>query len=221
MGDRSGDCVDARLDDRLDARRALSHALRPFVDGTARGMSSWVMTERRVAATARDAAVAILPLLGTPARSAQRVRQLIIPVLTCGWTTFEALYEETLSALLALPQAVPGVPDPAWDHDLVAPAADTGDDWQVHGARWTPGPLNAETVGPSGTVGWLVLSERRRAVVAADGRPVRTRAQCHCAPVHRHERGAVPFELVTFGRHGAILDVRTGVTCSHCRAPVW
>jgi hypothetical protein len=36
----------------------------------------------------------------------------------------------------------------------------------------------------------------------------------------RRERGEVGFELVTFGRARNILDVRIGVACTICRAPV-
>lgn len=209
--------------DRIESmpdRREVSRVLRPYVDGTARGMSSWVMTERRIAATARDAAIAVLPLLGTPARSAHRVRGLIVPTLTCGWSTFESVYEDALTKLLGLPPAIPGVVDPPWDAGL-APAAAVRRDWGERGAAWTPGPLDAETtVGPSGTIGRLVHADRRRALVVADGRLVRTNAQCRCDPVRRRERGESPFELVTFRRDGTILDVRTGLTCALCRAPV-
>jgi hypothetical protein len=182
-------------------------------------MSSWVMTEKRVAATARDAARAILPLLGTPAPSEHRVRGLIVPTLTCGWTTFDAVYEEALTRLLALPPAIPGVDDPSWDAGLEPPRRPV-QDWNDSGATWTPGPPDAEMVGPSGTVGRLVQSDRRRALIVGDGRQVRIRAHCHCAPVERRERGEVPFELVTFRRDGSILEVRAGMTCVLCRALV-
>ena len=58
--------------DLADRRRLVARALRPFVEGTAPGMSSWLLTVTRVAATARDAAEAVLPLLGAPARSPHR-----------------------------------------------------------------------------------------------------------------------------------------------------
>src|SRR5512138_2688905 len=104
------------------ARRALvARALRPFVDGTAPGMASSLLIEARVAATARDAAEAVLPLLGTPARSAHRVRGLIVPALVCGWNELDAVFERVVDKLLALPPAHPDVVDPAWDAQLEAP----------------------------------------------------------------------------------------------------
>lgn len=204
----------------MSNREQLSRVLRPFVDGTARGMSSWVMTERRVAATARDAAAAILPLLGSPARSAERVRRLIEPTLVCPWSTFDEVYEEAIDGLLALPPAIPDVEDPAWDARLEPPRA-TPPDWNVTGSTWSPGVADGEpVVGPSGTVGRLVQSDGRRALIVGDGRRVRIRARCHCSPAHRRERGEVPFELVTFRRDGSIVEVRVGVSCVLCRALV-
>src|SRR4051812_26413789 len=105
------------LDDQA-LRRALTRTLRPFVDGTAAGISSSVMTQSRVAATARDAAVAVLPLLGAPAPSAHRVRASILPALVCSWTELDTVFEETLDRLITLPSAIAGVPDPAWDAGL-------------------------------------------------------------------------------------------------------
>src|SRR3954470_2079838 len=105
------------LDDAA-LRRALARTLRPFVDGTAAGISSSVVMQARGAATARDAAIAVLPLLGTPAPSAHRVRASILPALVCSWTELDAVFEETLDRLIALPAAVAGVPDPAWDAGL-------------------------------------------------------------------------------------------------------
>src|SRR5258705_1815644 len=102
-------------------RRALARTLRPFVDGTAAGISSSVMTQARVAATARDAAAAVLPLLGAPAPSAHRVRASILPALVCSWTELDAVFEETLDRLMALPAALAGVADPAWDVGLPTP----------------------------------------------------------------------------------------------------
>jgi hypothetical protein len=206
--------------DPASVRRAVSRALRPFVDGTAKGMSSWVMTEARIAATARDAAKAVLPLLGTPPRSAHRVRGLIVPVLACSWTELEEVYEETLTKLVALPPAIPDVPDPEWDVGLEKPRV-VGRDWNAHGAKWTVTQREGETAtGPSGTTGRLVQLDRRHALIVEDGRPVRTRARCTCSPKQRRERGEVAFELATFGRGRSILEVRVGTVCVRCRAVV-
>jgi hypothetical protein len=201
-------------------RRAVSRVLRPFVDGTAKGMSSWVMTETRIAATARDAARAILPLLGSPPRSAHRVRGLIVPVLTCGWAELETVYEETLTKLVALPPAIPDVPDPEWDDGIEKPRV-VGRDWNAHGSKWTVAQLEGETAtGPSGTVGRLVRSDRRHALIVEDGRSVRTHARCNCSLKQRREHGEVAFEFVTFGRGRSILEVRVGTACVRCRAAV-
>jgi hypothetical protein len=201
-------------------RREVSRVLRPFVEGTAKGMSDWVMTEARVARTARDAADAILPLLGAPARSAHRVRGLIVPVLTCSWTELDEVYEQALTKLVALPPAVPDVVDPAWDSNLMRPRV-VGRHWNAHGAPWSPIEVEGgKVVGPSGTSGRLVRSDRRHALVVEDGRPVRTNARCTCAPRLRRERGEVGFELVTFGRARSVLEVRVGMACTICRAPV-
>ncbi|MEO6528819.1 MAG: hypothetical protein ABIP93_19535 [Gemmatimonadaceae bacterium] len=206
--------------DKAALRQELSRVLRPFVDGTAMGMSSWVMTESRVALTARDAARAVLPLLGAPARSAHRVRGLIMPALICSWGDLDAVFEETLTKLLALPPAVPDVPDPEWDRDLDEPRA-ARPDWNVHGSTWTPSSQDGETVtGPSGTVGRLTRSDRRHALIVEDGRSVRTRARCDCSHKQRRERGEVAFEQVTFGRAHTILEVRVGMVCTLCRAVV-
>lgn len=203
-----------------ELRREVSRVLRPFVEGTAKGMSDWVMTESRVARTARDAAEAILPLLGSPARSAHRVRGLIVPVLTCSWMELDAVYDSTLTKLLALPPAVPDVDDPAWDADLTGPRV-VARHWNAHGSKWSPTEgEGGKVVGPSGTSGRLIRSDRRHALVVEDGRPVRTNAACTCEPKLRRERGEVGFELVTFGRGRAILEVRVGVACTVCRAPV-
>jgi hypothetical protein len=203
-----------------ELRREVSRVLRPFVEGTAKGMNDSVMTEARVARTARDAAEAILPLLGTPPRSAHRVRGLIVPALTCSWPELDAVYEETLTKLLALPPAVPDVDDPAWDANLMGPRV-VGRHWNAHGSKWSADVgEDGNVVGPSGTVGKLVRSDRRHALIVEDGRPVRTSAVCTCVPRLRRERGEVGFELVTFGRGRTILEVRVGVTCTICRAPV-
>jgi hypothetical protein len=207
--------------DPNEIRREVSRVLRPFVEGTAKGMSDWVMTEARVARTARDAAEAIVPLLGSPARSAHRVRGLVVPVLTCSWTELDEVYEAALDQLLALPPAVPGVADPAWDRDLSGPRVAARDDWDVHGSTWSAGTSEGgSVVGPSGTTGRLVRSDARHALIVEDGRNVRTRAKCTCPPQRRRERGEVGFELVTFGRGRKILEVKVGMTCGSCRAVV-
>jgi hypothetical protein len=203
-----------------ELRREVSRVLRPFIEGTAKGMSDWVMTEARVARTARDAAEAILPLLGSPPRSAHRVRGLIVPALTCSWPELDQVYDATLDKLLALPPAVPDVDDPAWDANLTGPRV-VGRHWNAHGSKWSAVPdAEGNVAGPSGTMGKLVRSDRRHALIVEDGRPVRTNAVCTCVPKLRRERGEVGFELVTFGRGRTILEVRVGVTCTICRAPV-
>src|SRR4051812_14405758 len=166
------------LIDPDELRREVSRVLRPFVEGTAKGMSDWVMTEARVARTARDAAEAILPLLGSPARSAHRVRGLIVPALTCSWTELDAVYEATLTKLLALPPAVPDVDDPSWDANLSGPRV-VARHWNAHGSKWSADTVEGgNVVGPSGTTGKLVRSDRRHALIVEDGRPVRTSAVC-------------------------------------------
>ncbi len=203
-----------------DLRRHVSLLLRPFVEGTVKGVSHWMMTEARVARTARDAAEAILPLLGTPARSAHRVRGLIVPALTCSWTELEAVYEEMLTKLLALPVAVPGVVDPTWDANLMGPRV-MARHWNAHGSAWSAeADESGIVVGPCGTSGRLLRPDRRHALIVEDGRAVRTNALCTCVPRLRRERGEVGFELITFGRGGSILEARVGVTCAICRAPV-
>jgi hypothetical protein len=148
------------------------------------------------------------------------VRGLIVPVLTCTWTELEEVYEETLTKLVALPPAIPDVPDPEWDVGLEKPRV-VGRDWNAHGATWTVTEREGETAtGPSGTTGRLVQLDRRHALIVEDGRPVRTRAHCTCTPKQRRERGEVAFELVTFGRARSILEVRVGAVCVRCRAVV-
>jgi hypothetical protein len=217
------------LDDAA-LRRALSRTLRPYVDGTAAGISSSVMTQARVAATARDAAVAVLPLLGTPAPSAHRVRASILPALVCSWTELDAVFEETLDRLIALPPALAGVPDPAWDAGLPpaprnggrAHAAERADasDGEVQ-RTWSTTAREGDVVtGPAGTTGTLVRADRKLALIVEDGRSVRTYGRCACDPLRRRERGEVAFELITFGRRRAVLDVRAGHACALCRAPI-
>jgi len=164
------------LDDAA-LRRALARTLRPFVDGTAAGISSSVMTQARVAATARDAAVAVLPLLGTPAPSAHRVRASILPALVCSWTELDAVFEETLDRLVALPPALAGVTDPAWDAGR-PPAPRNGARVTERAPSdvgtqrtWSTTAREGETVtGPAGTTGVLVSADRKRALIVEDGR---------------------------------------------------
>jgi hypothetical protein len=214
------------LDDAA-LRRALSRTLRPFVDGTAAGIASSVMTQARVAATARDAAVAVLPLLGTPAPSAHRVRASILPALVCSWTELDAVFEETLDRLIALPPALAGVPDPAWDAGL-PPAPRTASRSVEHAPSngevqrtWSTTAREGDIVtGPAGTTGTLIRADRRVALIVEDARSVRTHGKCACDPMRRRERGEVAFELVSFGRRKAVLDVRAGHACALCRAPI-
>jgi hypothetical protein len=214
------------LDDAA-LRRALARTLRPFVDGTAAGISSSVMTQARVAATARDAAVAVLPLLGTPAPSAHRVRASILPALVCSWTELDPVFEATLDRLIALPPAIAGVPDPAWDAGL-PPAPRSGARAAERATRdepvertWSTTAREGDVVtGPAGTTGTLVRADRKAALIVEDARSVRTHGKCACDPLRRRERGEVAFELITFGRRRAVLDVRAGHACALCRAPI-
>jgi len=215
------------LDDAA-LRRALARTLRPFVDGTAAGISSSVMTQARVAATARDAAVAVLPLLGSPAPSAHRVRASILPALVCSWTELDAVFEETLDRLVALPPALAGVADPAWDAGLptprstarTAPRPERESESDVK-RTWSTTAREGDVVtGPAGTTGVLVRADRKLALIVEDGRSVRTYGKCACDPLSRRERGEVAFELITFGRRRAVLDVRAGHACALCRAPI-
>jgi hypothetical protein len=213
------------LDDAA-LRRALARTLRPFVDGTAAGIASSVMTQARVAATARDAAVAVLPLLGTPAPSAHRVRASILPALVCSWTELDAVFEETLDRLVALPPALAGVADPAWDAGLPTPRSSTRTAPRAESESdvkrtWPTTAREGDVVtGPAGTTGTLVRSDRKLALIVEDGRSVRTYGRCACDPLRRRERGEVAFELISFGRRRAVLDVRAGHACALCRAPI-
>jgi hypothetical protein len=209
--------------DRAARRDLVARALRPFVDGTVPGMASSQITESRVAATARDAAEAVLPLLGSPARSAHRVRGLIVPALVCGWPELDEVFERVVDKLLALPPAHPDVIEPAWDEQLAAepkkPAETSVDTSGV--SAWTPQSRELDTVvGPAGTVGVLIRSDRRHAVIVEDGRPVRTHSRCECDPARRRGRAEVAYERISFGRGRRILDVRAGRACPLCRAPV-
>ncbi|HKH94666.1 MAG TPA: hypothetical protein VKA54_22860 [Gemmatimonadaceae bacterium] len=206
--------------DLADRRRLVARALRPFVEGTAPGMSSWLLTEARVAATARDAAEAVLPLLGVPARSPHRVRGLIVPAIVCGWAELDEVFEQVLDKLLALPPALPDVAEPSWDDQLPEPRA-TRSEPASDVPAWTPDSRDGDiVVGPAGTTGTLVRVDRRHALIVEDGRPVRSHSRCDCDPARRRGRAEVAYERITFGRGRRILDVRAGHACPLCRAPV-
>lgn len=208
-GSRSTTATDARA--RLDA------ALRPFALGTHASQGEGAaLTERRIAAAARDAAAAVLPLLGDPPRSAHRVRRLLRPVLSCTWAEFEATYAATLDALLALPPAHPEIEDPAWDAHLEAPPTPRRG-WHPGAPPWTAPVEGAATTGPAGTVGRVVRRGTRAVLVTADGRSVRANAPCTCDADARGARPPVPYELVHLRRDGRILDVAVGTACGSCR----
>jgi hypothetical protein len=205
---------------QAERRRLVARALRPFVEGTAPGMSSWLLTESRVAATARDAAEVILPLLGAPGRSPHRVRGLIVPAIVCGWSELETVFERVLDKLLALPPAHPDVPEPLWDAELPERKA-TGSEPASDAPAWTATSRDGDVVvGPSGTMGTLVRLDRRHALIVEDGRPVRSHSRCDCDPVRRRGREEVAFERIAFGRGRRVLEVRVGRACPLCRAPV-
>jgi hypothetical protein len=206
--------------DRTTRRERVASALRPFVYGTAPGMASSQITEARVAATARDAADVVLPLLGTPSPSAHRVRGLIVPALVCGWPELDETFERVLDKLLALPPAHPDVAEPEWDAQLTEARPDSrpapGDS-----SPWTVGSREGSTViGPAGTTGVLVRSDRRHALIVEDGRPIRSHSRCDCDPALRRGRAEVRYERITLGRLRRVLDVRAGRACPLCRAPV-
>ena len=207
--------------DRASRRAIVARALRPFVDGTAPGMASSQITEARVAATARDAADAVLPLLGTPAPSAHRVRGLIVPALVCGWGELDDVFDRVVDKLLALPPAHPDVVEPAWDEQLAEPKPAEPRASMSDAPAWSLESRDGDTVvGPAGTVGALIRSDRRHALIVEDGRPVRAHSRCECDPARRRGRAAVAFERIAFGRGRRILDVRAGRACPLCRAPV-
>ena len=206
--------------DHATRRERVARALRPFVHGTVPGMASSQITEARVAATARDAAVAVLPLLGTPSPSAHRVRGLIVPALVCGWPELDEVFERVVDKLLALPPAHPDVVEPEWDAQLTdAPPAARPD--AIDAAPWTLESRDGATVvGPAGTTGVLVRSDRRHVLIVGDGRPVRSHSRCTCDPALRRGRAEVGYERITLGRLRRVLDVRAGRACPLCRAPV-
>lgn len=203
---------------RAAVRARLDAALRPFVLGAAPAPAGGPMTERRVAETARDAAEAVLSLLGEPRRSAHRVRGIVAPVLTCRWADFDAAYAAALDALLALPPAVRGVDDPAWDAALPR-ATPEPRAWAGESRHWTPPEHGAPAVAPAGLAGRVARRGALSVLVTADGRPVRLRGECGCAPAERATHPGVPYEHVHFRRDGTILDVITGTACGRCRAP--
>ena len=206
--------------DLATRRERVARALRPFVHGTAPGMASSQITEARVAATARDAAEQVLPLLGTPTRSAHRVRGLIVPALVCGWPELDEVFERVVDKLVALPPAHPDVAEPEWDAQLADARPDPRPD-PVDAAPWTLDSREGATVvGPAGTAGVLVRADRRHALIVEDGRSVRSHSRCDCDPALRRGRAEVGFERITLGRLRRVLDVRAGHACPLCRAPV-
>lgn len=207
------------MNDHVSSVRArIDAVLRPFVLGGGGGASA-SMTARRVAMTARDAAAAILPLLGTPGRSAHRVRGIITPVLTCSWAEFDVIYEPALDALLALPPAVPGVDDPPWDCDL-APEPAKRRSWVDNGQWRAPPAYATEAVAPGGTVGRVVQRGAKSVLITEDGRPVRIHSRCGCTFTERGTRSGIAFEHVQLRRDGSVLDVVMGTACGGCRAPI-
>ena len=201
-------------------RERVSLALRPFVYGTAPGMASSQITEVRVAATARDAAEAVLPLLGSPAPSAHRVRGLVVPALVCGWAELDEVFERVVDKLLALPPAHPDVVEPGWDAQLAEPRPDVRADL-TDATPWSTESRDGSTVvGPAGLTGVLVRSDRRHVLIVEDGRSVRAHSRCECDPAQRRGRAEVGFERIVFGRGRRVLDVRAGRACPLCRAPV-
>ena len=156
----------------------------PFVDGTAKGMSSWVMTEARIAATARDAAKQ-----SSHCSELRRDRRIECAGSSCPCSraagpSSRRCTSRRSTKLVALPPAIPDVPDPEWDIGLEKPRI-VGRDWNAHRARWTITEREGETAtGPSGTTGRLVQLDRRHALIVEDGRPVRTRA------LHLHAQAA-------------------------------
>ena len=204
-----------RHSDSSALRSAVDAALRPFVLVPPGGS----MTVRHVAAAARDAAEAVVAALGEPARSADRVRRIVVPVLTCGWAEFDAEYAAALDAILALPPAIPGVNEPGWDAGL-DPEPEARRSWLEGGQFWTPPADFEDTVAPGGTHGRVARRGRQSVLVTADGRVVRPRAHCTCPPRVRESREQVPFEQVHLRRDGSILDVTVGIACGTCRAAI-
>ena len=198
-----------------DTRTTLDAVLRPFVIES----TGAPMTERRVATTARDAAAAIVPLLGTPKRSEHRVRGIIAPLLTCSWAEFDSAYDAALDALVALPPAVSGVDDPSWDAAL-APEPPVRRAWLDDGQWRAPPPFATEAVAPGGTVGRVVQRSAKSLLISEDGRSIRMHSRCECDVTERRSRAGVAYELVHLRRDGSVLDVVMGTACGGCRAPI-
>ena len=90
-----------------DGRRSgVDAVLAPYVQGTDPEHPAGPLTEQRVAQTARDAALAVQPLLGEPLRSLHRIRGLIVPALVCGWGELDTVYEGVLDTNLVIPRGV-------------------------------------------------------------------------------------------------------------------
>jgi hypothetical protein len=201
-----------------DARARLDAALRPFALDTHDAADGPLLTERRLAAAARDAADVVLPVLGPPVRSPDRVRRLLRAVFICPWSEFEEVYAATLDALLALPPALEGVEEPTWDAGL-SPAPVPPRAWVRGGRGWKAPRDGSETVGPAGTVGRVVRRDGRSVLITADARAVLASVPCTCESAARGDHPDVPFELVHLRRDGTILDVTVGTACGTCRGP--
>ena len=204
---------------RAALRARLDAVLHPRVHGAPPEGPGAPMTAHRLAAAARDAADAALAVLDEPKPSAHRIRQLLLRVLGSGWAEFDTEYAAALDAIVALPPAIPGVPDPSWDVAL-APAPAPRTPWMERGQHWDLPAVGDETVAPGGTAGRVASRGAKSVVVSADGRPVRIRASCECDVVERESRPEVAFEHVHLRRDGSILDVNVGIACALCRAPV-
>lgn len=198
-----------------EIRARLDAVLRPFVIES----TGAPMTERRVAVTARDAAAAVAPVLGTPKRSEHRIRGIIAPLLTCSWAEFDRAYDAALDALVALPPAVSGVDDPSWDAEL-APEPAARRAWLDDGQWRAPPPFATEAVAPGGTVGRVVQRGAKSLLITEDGRPIRIHSRCECGLAERRARPVVAYELVHLRRDGSVLDVVMGAACGGCRAPI-
>lgn len=201
--------------DSAEIRARLDAVLRPFVIES----TGAPMTERRVAVTARDAAAAVAPFLGTPARSEHRIRGIIAPLLTCSWSEFDREYELALDALVALPPAVNGVDDPSWDAQI-APEPPARRAWLDDGQWRVPPAFATEAVAPGGTVGRVVQRSAKSLLITEDGRPIRIHSRCECELAERRARPVVAYELVHLRRDGSVLDVVMGAACAGCRAPI-
>lgn len=201
-------------DSTSEIRARLDAVLRPFVIES----TGAPMTERRVAVTARDAAAAVAPVLGSPKRSEHRIRGIIAPLLTCSWSEFDRAYDAALEALIALPPAVSGVDDPSWDAEL-EPEPPARRAWLDDGQWRAPPAFATEAVAPGGTVGRVVQRGAKSLLITEDGRPIRIHSRCECGLAERRARPLVAYELVHLRRDGSVLDVVMGAACGGCRAP--